>query len=191
MSDLLSVPLESFVKLKKTNENRVPVKATRKTFLQIDDKDIKVLDTKKKVGDETFLSEVSSFLNRSDYKKFELDAHINEAYIALTSRFKHLNGLSKEYFLETPQVKTMFAKLVALCVRSSMNLAGGTYELDKMYLRLNLEKKKVMNWFRVHTVDRDFSEENYEANLERLVDVNWRQKYKREIIKQENNRISI
>ena len=60
-----------------------------------------------------------------------------------------------------------------------------------MYLRLNLEKKKVMNWFRVHTVNRDFSEENYEANLERLADVNWRQKFKREVIKQENKQISI
>ena len=71
-----------------------------------------------------------------------------------------------------------------------MNLAGGTYELDKMYLRLNLEKKKVMNWFRVHTVNRDFSEENYEANLERLADVDWRQNFNMRI-KEENKQISI
>jgi len=38
--------------------------------------------------------------------------------------------------------------LVALCLRTSQTTSGNQYELDKIYMRINLEKKKVMNYFR-------------------------------------------
>lgn len=108
--------------------------------------------------EEDFLTKVSAFAgiklgsgkqNAADelYQSMIL-TFIDEAHVALTTRFRHLEKIDKKYFMQTPKVNTMFAKLVALCMRTSQTTSGNQYELDKIYMRINLEKKKVMNYFR-------------------------------------------
>ena len=112
----------------------------------------------KKNTEEDFLGMVSAFagikLGKEDANAADelyqsmVNTFIDEAHVALTTRFGHLRHTTKTYLMETPKVKTMFAKLVALCMRTSQTTSGNQYELDKIYMRINLEKKKVMNYFR-------------------------------------------
>ena len=147
----LDVPIKFVVEMKDEN-NRQPIKTSnvsRKEFFDIPSKDISK-DISKGISSAPykFLQDVSSFVDRSDYKEYQLDAHVDDAYLALTSRFKHLENAPKEYFMTEPRVKTAFAKLVALSIRTTQCTSGSMAQLDKMYLRINLEKKKIMHWFK-------------------------------------------
>lgn len=128
---------------------------TEDNIYHIEDIDIPI---QRKNKEEDFLGMVSAFAgikvgkedkNAADelYQSMVM-TFIDEAHVALTTRFQHLRNVDKKYLMETSKVKTMFAKLVALCMRTSQTTSGNQYELDKIYMRINLEKKKVMNYFR-------------------------------------------
>lgn len=161
--NVIDIPLETskvvnvpIVNLIPVNENSNRINVESKKYTEIPTKDIQS-DGKKNFIDSTstsfpykFLQDVSSFVDRTDYKEYQLQAHVDEAYLALTSRFTHLKNAPLEYFLNEKFVKTAFAKLVALCIRTSNSISGSVAQLDKMYLRINLEKKKIMHWFAKH-----------------------------------------
>ncbi len=115
----------------------------------VEDRDIQI-DTD--IKDEQFLINVSAFAGRkpfsSDTELAFVNTFIDEAYVAVTSRWVHLKDAPLSFFQKTKKVNLMFARLVALCLRTSAAISGKKYELDKLYMRINLEKKKVMNYFR-------------------------------------------
>ncbi len=71
-------------------------------------------------------------------------AHMQEAHIAITRKFKKFAHLSLEDWLNSDEHSYFFSKLVALCIKTSEVLSGKKYGLDKMYMRINLEKRRIM-----------------------------------------------
>ena len=71
-------------------------------------------------------------------------AHMQEAHIAITSRYKKFSHLNVDDWFGGERQRYFFAKLVALCIRTSAVLSNKRYGLDKAYMRLNLEKKRIM-----------------------------------------------
>jgi len=71
-------------------------------------------------------------------------AHMQEAHIAITSRYKKFSHLNVHDWFNSERQRYFFAKLVALCIRTSAVLSNKRYGLDKAYMRLNLEKKRIM-----------------------------------------------
>ena len=80
--------------------------------------------------------------------------HIEEAYVAITQKHQHLSRAPLRLFISTPRVRTMFAKLVALGIRSSDFLSQKRYNLDSTYTRLNMEKRRMMYYW-THVQHRD------------------------------------
>ena len=74
--------------------------------------------------------------------------HIEEAYVAITQKHQHLAKVPLNLFIVTPRIRTMFAKLVAFGIRSSDFLSQKRYNLDSTYTRLNMEKRRIMNYWR-------------------------------------------
>ena len=52
--------------------------------------------------------------------------------------------MTLEDWLNSEEHAFFFSKLVALCIKTSDILSGKKYGLDKMYMRINLEKRRVM-----------------------------------------------
>jgi hypothetical protein len=77
-----------------------------------------------------------------------LFAHIEEGYVAVTGRWPHLNKYKLSAFTESPSIRTIFAKLVAMLIRSSNVIAGKRYALDATYKRLHLEKRRLIEYWR-------------------------------------------
>jgi len=129
----------------------LPYRTLQENVFPVEDRDIQ---PEPKSKEEDFLTKVSAFAGLKlvgagdELYESMISTFIDEAYVALTTRFDHFSDLEKEYFIKTPKVSIMFAKLVALCLRTSQTTSGNQYELDKIYMRINLEKKKVMNYFR-------------------------------------------
>lgn len=73
--------------------------------------------------------------------------HIEEAYVAITQRYAHLRNVKLNLFTDTARIRTMFAKLVAMCIRSSDFLSQKRYNLDATYSRINMEKRRLMNYW--------------------------------------------
>lgn len=73
-----------------------------------------------------------------------LYGHMIEAHIAVTSRFKKFQHMSVEDLVSDEKHSFFMSKLVAMCIRTSAILSGKKYGLDKMYMRVNLEKKRLM-----------------------------------------------
>jgi len=71
-------------------------------------------------------------------------AHMQEAHIAVTSRYKKFSHLRIDDWFNSEQQRYFFAKLTALCIRTTAVLSNKRYGLDKAYMRLNLEKKRIM-----------------------------------------------
>lgn len=69
---------------------------------------------------------------------------MQEAHIAISSRFKKFDGLSLQDWLTSEKHMFFYAKLVALCIRTSAVLSNKKYGLDKAYMRINLEKRRIM-----------------------------------------------
>ncbi len=80
--------------------------------------------------------------------------HIEEAFTAITQKYDHLSDVKLELFIESPRVRTMFARVVAMCIRISDVLSGKKYHMDRTYRRVNMERARLMNYFKhVHEVD--------------------------------------
>jgi len=71
--------------------------------------------------------------------------HMQESHFALRRQFKQFENVSVEDFMHSADHRFLFAKLVALCIRSSTVLSDKRYGLDKTYMRLNLEKRRIMH----------------------------------------------
>lgn len=78
------------------------------------------------------------------YLQPSIYAHMQEAHIAITKKFKKFANLSLEDWLNSEEHSFFLSKLVALCIKTSEVLSGKKYGLDKMYMRINLEKRRVM-----------------------------------------------
>lgn len=80
--------------------------------------------------------------------------HIEEAFTAITQKYNHLADAKLEMFIESPRVRTMFARVVAMCIRISDVLSGKRYHMDRTYRRVNMERARLMNYFKhVHIMD--------------------------------------
>lgn len=78
------------------------------------------------------------------YLQPSIYAHMQEAHIAITNKWKKFQHLTLEDWLNSEEHAFFFSKLVALCIKTSDILSGKKYGLDKMYMRINLEKRRVM-----------------------------------------------
>lgn len=78
------------------------------------------------------------------YLQPSIFAHMQEAHIAITRKWKKFQHLTLENWLNSEEHSFFFSKLVALCIKTSDILSGKKYGLDKMYMRINLEKRRVM-----------------------------------------------
>lgn len=78
------------------------------------------------------------------YLQPSIYAHMQEAYIALTRKWKKFQHLTLDDWISSEEHSFFFSKLVALCIRTSAVLSGKKYGLDKVYMRLNLEKRRIM-----------------------------------------------
>lgn len=80
--------------------------------------------------------------------------HIEEAFTAITQKYDHLSNVQLEMFIESPRVRTVFARVVAMCIRISDVLSGKKYHMDRTYRRVNMERARLMNYFKhVHIVN--------------------------------------
>lgn len=104
---------------------------------------------------ERFAHKVAGFLNEDvdtifiggttlEDKFIRIYGHMEEAHIAITHRWSHMANASIEYLMDD----LMYARLVALCIRTSSLLSDKRYSMDKTYLRLNFEKRRVLNYWR-------------------------------------------
>ena len=78
------------------------------------------------------------------YLQPNIYSHMQEAHIAITSKWKKFSTLSLEDWLTSEKHMFFYAKLVALCIRTSAVLSNKKYGLDRAYMRLNLEKRRIM-----------------------------------------------
>jgi hypothetical protein len=78
------------------------------------------------------------------YLQPSIYAHMQEAHIAITKKWKKFQHMTLEDWLNSEEHAFFFSKLVALCIKTSDILSGKKYGLDKMYMRINLEKRRVM-----------------------------------------------
>lgn len=78
------------------------------------------------------------------YLQPSIYAHMGEAHIAITRKFKKFQHLTLEDWLCNEEHSYFFSKLVGLCIKTSDILSGKKYGLDKMYMRINLEKRRIM-----------------------------------------------
>lgn len=74
--------------------------------------------------------------------------HMEEALTALTQKYIHLKEAKLEHFIESPRIRTLFARLVAMCIRISDVLSGKKYHLNSTYKRVHLERQRLMSVFR-------------------------------------------
>ena len=83
------------------------------------------------------------------YLEASMFAHMQEAHIAITCKFKKFSHLNIHDWFHSEdnngRHRYFFAKLVALCIRTSAVLSNKKYGLDKAYMRLNLEKRRIMH----------------------------------------------
>lgn len=75
-------------------------------------------------------------------------AHMEEAFTAITQRHDHLKDIKLWQFIESPRIRSLFARMVAMCIRVSSALSGHKYHLNNTYKRVNLERMRLMNVFR-------------------------------------------
>lgn len=78
------------------------------------------------------------------YLQPSMFAHMQEAHIAICAKHKKFEHLRLQDWLSSEKHRYFLGKLVALCIRTSAVLSNKRYGLDKVYLRLNLEKRRVM-----------------------------------------------
>ena len=70
-------------------------------------------------------------------------AHMQEAHMAIVQIQKVCSY--EQTRLAWEWKADIFSKLVALCIRTTAVLSNKKYGLDKAYMRLNLEKRRIMH----------------------------------------------
>jgi len=85
-------------------------------------------------------------------------AHMEETLTALTQKFEHLRRARMEHFIVSPRVRSLFARLVAMCIRITDVLSGKKYHLNSTYRRVHMERQRLMNVFkRIHLVKKQLT----------------------------------
>lgn len=82
-------------------------------------------------------------------------AHLEEAHSMLQLKWRHLNNVPLYVFVESDQMRTYFARLVAFNMRISDVLSGKRYHSNATYPRINNERARLLNVFRHVKVDGD------------------------------------
>lgn len=98
------------------------------------------------------------------YLQPSIFAHMQEAHIGITRKFKKFAQLRLEDWLNSEEHSYFFSKLVALCIKTSDILSGKKYGLDKAYMRINLEKKRIMYSLRKLDAPKRFKNPSTLAN---------------------------
>ena len=75
-------------------------------------------------------------------------AHIEEAFNVVRRKWTHLKDVPLSLFIESRDVRSYFARLVAWCMRTSDCLSGKRFHLQSTYARVNHEKIRLLNIFR-------------------------------------------
>jgi hypothetical protein len=75
-------------------------------------------------------------------------AHMEEAYLMVTNKWRHLKGTELKYFITSPDIRSYFARIISWNMRTSDVLSGQRYHLNSTYRRVNMEKAKLLNLFR-------------------------------------------
>lgn len=75
-------------------------------------------------------------------------AHLEEAYMMVTKKWRHLQDVPMNLFIVSPDVRSYFARIVSWNMRTSDVLSGQRYHLNSTYRRINMEKAKLLNLFR-------------------------------------------
>jgi hypothetical protein len=78
------------------------------------------------------------------YLEPSLYGHMIEAHTAITTKFKKFQNVSLEEMVRHERHSYFLSKLVAMCIRTSAILSGKKYGLDKAYMRVNLEKRRLL-----------------------------------------------
>lgn len=90
---------------------------------------------------------VDTIINAGDTTRdrfIRIYGHMREAHRGITGKWPHMANATIEDLIDD----MLYAKLVALCMRTSSFLSDKRYSMDKTYLRLNLEKQRVLNTWR-------------------------------------------
>ena len=89
------------------------------------------------------------------YIEPKLYGHMVEAHVMVTTRFKKFQNASVEDLVQDERHSFFLSKLVAMCINTSGILSGKKYGLDRMYMRMNLEKRKLLQaWSKLPTPNR-------------------------------------
>lgn len=128
------------------------LKEVKKTVVKKERKKTTDTDEVRVIEVETeFPNIVAEFLgiNPKVYEEnpYKIQMFIDEAYLSLTSKFEHLRDAPVDFFTEDPKARTLFARFVALCIRTDRSISGRGYELNRNYARINLEKRNLMRYF--------------------------------------------
>ena len=73
--------------------------------------------------------------------------HIEEAYTVIKQKWAHLRHVPLHKFTDSLDVRSMFARLVAMGIRTSDVLSGRRYHLQSTYSRVNMEKMRLINYW--------------------------------------------
>ena len=79
------------------------------------------------------------------YLEPSLYGHMIEAHTAITTKFKKFRNVRLEDLVRREKHSFFLSKLVAMCIRTSAILSGKKYGLDKAYMRVNLEKRRLLH----------------------------------------------
>tara|TARA_B100000683_G_scaffold136198_1_gene132950 strand:+ start:418 stop:1374 length:957 start_codon:yes stop_codon:yes gene_type:complete len=79
------------------------------------------------------------------YLEPSLYGHMVEAHTLITTKFQKFRDVSLEALVRDEKHAYFMSKLVAMCVRTSAILSGKRYGLDKAYMRVNLEKRRLLH----------------------------------------------
>lgn len=88
--------------------------------------------------------------DKTDWMVFspELAAHMEEGFVMVTTRWRHLGGCRLEEFIVHPKISVLFAHLVMLLMRNNAFLTQRRYMLQRTYRMTNQRIQKILYMFK-------------------------------------------
>lgn len=107
-----------------------------------------------------------------------LFGHIEEAYTVIKQKWPHLKNAPLNAFTDSLDVRSMFARLVSMGIRTSDVLSGRRYHLQSTYSRVNMEKMRLLNyWHKVHYNGRDLVYDPQKKTVDQMSTISQVQSY--------------
>lgn len=107
-----------------------------------------------------------------------LFGHIEEAYTVIKQKWPHLKNAPLNAFTDSLDVRSMFARLVSMGIRTSDVLSGRRYHLQSTYSRVNMEKMRLLNyWHKVHYNGRDLVYDPQKKTVDQMSTISQCQSY--------------